>query len=273
MAFKLKFWGVRGTIACPGPRHTIFGGNTSCVEVSMGGTKVIFDAGTGLRPLGNWMRKKNASEATILMSHTHWDHINGFPFFKPAFDPECKFMIMAGHLEGRTTIREVFAEQMIAPYFPVPIDIMQAKFSYQDFRAGEDFDLTPKIHVRTAALNHPGGATAYRLEFDGKSLCYVTDTEHVPGKPDEDVLGLIEGADLVIYDSSYEDEEFAAKVGWGHSTWQEGIRLCKAGHVKQLAVFHHDPDHEDDKMEEIECKAKEAWDRAFVARENVRMVL
>ncbi|MBN4046497.1 sulfatase-like hydrolase/transferase [bacterium AH-315-P15] len=165
------------------------------------------------------------------------------------------------------------AEQMIAPYFPVPIDIMQAQFSYKDFDTGEAFDLSDRIHVRTALLNHPGDATAYRLEFEGKSLCYVTDTEHVPGKPDQNVLGLIEGADMVIYDCSYEDEEFAAKVGWGHSTWQEGIRLCRAAGVKQLAIFHHDPDHEDDKMEEIECKAKEMWEHAFVARENVRLIL
>ncbi len=283
MAFKVKFWGVRGTIACPGPKHTIFGGNTSCVEVSMGGEKVIFDAGTGIRNLGNWMLKKGAHEATILMSHTHWDHINGFPFFKPAFDAQCNFKIMAGHLgdahtsnghesEGRT-IQGVLGEQMTAPYFPVPIDIMLAQFSFQDFTAGDDFDLSDKIHVRTAPLNHPGGATAYRLEFDGKSLCYVTDTEHVPGKPDENILGLIKDADMVIYDCSYDDAEFDAKVGWGHSTWQEGIRLCKAANVKQLAIFHHDPDHEDEKMEEIECRAREMWEHAFVARENVRLVL
>lgn len=272
MAFKVKFWGVRGTIACPGPRHAIYGGNTSCVEVSMGGTKVIFDAGTGIRSLGNWMLKKNAKQATILLSHTHWDHINGFPFFKPAFDPECTFDIRAGHLSGRR-IADVLAEQMTAPYFPVPIDIMQAKFTFHDFNAGDEFDLGPNVHVRTAALNHPGGATAYRLEHAGKSMCYVTDTEHLPGKPDQNVLKLIEGADLVIYDCSYEDSEFAAKVGWGHSTWQEGVRLGMAANVKQLAIFHHDPDHEDDKMEEIECKAKEMWDNAFVARENVRFVL
>jgi len=272
MAFKVKFWGVRGTIACPGPKHAIFGGNTSCIEVSMGGERVIFDVGTGVRSLGNWMLKKNAFEATILMSHTHWDHINGFPFFKPAFDPKCKFTIMAGHLNGRT-IREVFAEQMIAPYFPVPIDIMNAQIEFKDFKAGDSFDLSKKVHVRTAPLNHPGGATAYRLEFGGKSMCYVTDTEHVPGKPDKNVLDLIEGADLVIYDSTYDDSELAAHVGWGHSTWQEGIRLCTAANVKRLAIFHHDPDHEDAKMEEIERKARAMWDGAFVARENVRLVL
>jgi len=272
MAFKVKFWGVRGTIACPGPKHAIFGGNTSCIEVSMGGEKVIFDAGTGIRSLGNWMLKKNAHEATILMSHTHWDHISGFPFFKPAFDPTCQFTIMAGHLNGRT-IEQVFAEQMIAPYFPVPIDIMNAKIGFKDFKAGDSFDLSENVHVRTAPLNHPGGATGYRLEHNGKSMCYVTDTEHMPGTPDENVLGLIEGADLVIYDCSYEDDELPDKVGWGHSTWQEGVRLCMKANVNRLAIFHHDPDHEDEKMEEIECKARDMWGGAFVARENVRLEL
>jgi len=273
MAFKIKFWGVRGTIACPGPKHTIFGGNTSCVEVSMGGEKVIFDMGTGVRSLGNWMLKKEALNATVLLSHTHWDHINGFPFFKPAFDQRCSFKIMAGHLGAGRTIQQVLAEQMTAPYFPVPIDIMLANFSFHDFMAGDEFDLTDKIHVKTAPMNHPGGATGYRLEFDGKSMCYVTDTEHVRGTPDANVLKLIEGADLVIYDSSYADDEFEAKLGWGHSTWQEGIRLCKAANVKQLAIFHHDPDHEDEKMEQIECEARNMWECAFVARENVRLVL
>ena len=117
--------------------------------------------------------------------------------------------------------------------------------------------------------NHPNGATGYRIEHDGKSICYVTDTEHIVGKPDENVLALIEGADLVIYDSTYNDEEFPAKIGWGHSTWEEGIRLCKMANVKQLAIFHHDPDHNDDFMRDVEQKAREQWEGALVSREHM----
>src|SRR5262249_49034112 len=123
--------------------------------------------------------------------------------------------------------------------------------------------------VRTAPLNHPNGATGYRITFGGKSICYVTDTEHRPGKPDQKVLGLIEGADLVIYDCTYSDAEFTAKVGWAHSKWHEGIRLCKAAKVKQLAILHHDPDHDDDYMRQLEVEARKVWSGTIVAREQM----
>lgn len=274
MAFKVKFWGVRGSIATPSPRHIGFGGNTSCVEVSAGGRKIIFDAGTGLRNLGQWMLKKDVDHAHILMSHTHWDHINGFPFFTPAFVKGKSFTIMAGHVgDEEGGIRKVLSGQMAQPFFPVPLEAMQGRLDFEDFDAGDGFLLGPEVRVRTAPLNHPNGATGYRVEYKGRSMCYVTDTEHVPGKPDRNVLGLIEGADLVIYDSTYTEEEFPAKVGWGHSTWEEGVRLCQAANVKMLAIFHHDPDHEDGFMEKVERDARERWSGAIVAREHMRINL
>jgi phosphoribosyl 1,2-cyclic phosphodiesterase len=165
------------------------------------------------------------------------------------------------------------AGQMGQPTFPVPLETMRSRLVFEDFDAGDAFGIAPGLGVRTASLNHPNGATGYRLEFDGKSICYVTDTEHVVGAPDEGVLGLIEGADLVVYDSTYTDEEFPAKVGWGHSTWQEAVRLCVQAHVKQLAIFHHDPSHEDPFMTEVEQRAKETWSGAIVAREGMRIQL
>jgi phosphoribosyl 1,2-cyclic phosphodiesterase len=138
-----------------------------------------------------------------------------------------------------------------------------------DFNVGETFKIGNDVTVKTAPLNHPNGATAYRLEAEGKALCYVTDTEHVPGKPDKKVTDLIKGADLVVYDSTYTDDEFPKKVGWGHSTWQEGVRLCKASGVKRLAIFHHDPDHTDEYMDRVDDDARHSWDKAFVAREGM----
>ena len=275
MGFKVKFWGVRGSIACPTANHLAFGGNTSCIEVSVGGTKIILDAGTGIRSLGTWFLRKEVRHATILLSHTHWDHINGFPFFVPAFQDGYSFNIMAGHLSDREGIQEVLAGQMSQPMFPVPIGAMLSHISFEDFRAGEAFDLPadPEVKIRTAPLNHPNGATGYRIEYAGKSFCYVTDTEHVIGKPDENILGLIDGADLVVYDSTYTDAEFPAKIGWGHSTWQEGIRLCRAANVKRLAIFHHDPDHEDRFMDAVEADARLEWDGSIVAREHMRIKL
>ncbi len=275
MGFKVKFWGVRGSIACPTANHLAFGGNTSCIEVSVGGTKIILDAGTGIRSLGTWFLRKDVHRATILLSHTHWDHINGFPFFVPAFQDGYSFKIMAGHLADREGIQEVLAGQMSQPMFPVPIGAMLSHISFEDFRAGEAFDVPadPEVKIRTAPLNHPNGATGYRIEYAGKSFCYVTDTEHVIGKPDENILGLIDGADLVVYDSTYTDDEFPAKIGWGHSTWQEGIRLCRAANVKRLAIFHHDPDHEDRFMDGVEANARLEWEGTIVAREHMRIKL
>jgi len=273
MSFKVKFWGVRGSIACPSSKYVLYGGNTSCVEVACDGQRVIFDCGTGMRNLGHWFLKKDTGRADILLSHTHWDHINGFPFFSPAFRQGYEFRIMAGHLAGSgMDIHAVMKTQMLNPVFPVPIEAMQARLTFADFTAGDDFELG-RIKVRTAPLNHPNGATGYRLEFAGKSFCYVTDTEHVPDRPDENILGLIAGADLVAYDCTYTDREFAGKVGWGHSTWQEGIRLCRQAGAKQLAIFHHDPDHEDPFMDQIEAEARLAWSGALVARENMKIVL
>lgn len=268
--FQLEFWGVRGSIACPSPRHVVYGGNTSCLELIAGEQRVILDAGTGLRSLGNAFLKAGAKKARLLLTHTHWDHINGWPFFKPGFVPANTFEIMAGHLPGEG-LREVFEGQMAQPMFPVPLTTMQANLTFQSFNAGEVLSLGDGVVVKTAPLNHPNGATGYRVEYGGKALCYVTDTEHIPGKPDERVLALIEGADLVVYDSTYTDDEFTKHIGWGHSTWQEAIRLCRMANVKQLAIFHHDPDHEDEFMAQVEVDARQIWSGALVARERMQL--
>jgi len=270
MTFDVRFWGVRGTVACPSTSHIKYGGNTSCIEVMVGDRTIIFDAGTGIRNLGNELMKRDVREAHLLMSHTHWDHINGFPFFVPAYDPNRSLHIMAGHLgSDNGGIQDVLTAQMISPMFPVPLETMQAKLRFEDFKAGDQFKLYPDVNIRTAPLRHPNGATGYRIEHDGKSACYVTDTEHVPGEPDQNILELIEGSDLVIYDSTYTEDEFITKVGWGHSTWNEGLALCKAANVKRFAIFHHEPDHDDDFVDGIEAEAQATWEHSFAAREGM----
>jgi len=194
-------------------------------------------------------------------------------FFSPAFRKDHAFRIMAGHLESKGGVENVFASQMSQPTFPVPLEKMGGKLIFEDFACGDVLDFGEGIEVKTFPLNHPDGATGYRIEYLGKVMCYVTDTEHVPGKPDENVLQLIDGADLVIYDSTYTDDEFPDKVGWGHSTWQEGIRLCKEAGAKNLAIFHHDPDHEDLFMEDLESQARKTWEGAIIAREHMRFTL
>lgn len=274
MAVKVKFWGVRGSIACPTPDHMIYGGNTSCIEVSDGANRLILDAGTGLRALGRELMQTGGTSGILLLTHTHWDHICGFPFFTPFYLPGRKFRVMAGHLSDKGGVRSVLANQMATPTFPVPLSALKAEMDYADFRSGDTLDdLFPGLVVRTCALNHPDGATGYRLEWDGKAVCYVTDVEHHPGELDPVVLELIKDADLVIYDCTYTDDEFPNHVGWGHSTWQQGIRLCRAAGARQLAIFHHNPDHTDSLMAEIEAEAKKVWNGCIVARDEMALIL
>jgi phosphoribosyl 1,2-cyclic phosphodiesterase len=260
---------VRGSIACGSPCYLKYGGNTACVEVTAGAHRFVLDAGTGIRMLSKTFLAEDVRRIHLLLSHTHWDHINGFPFFRVAYDPNRTVIIHAGHLKNEGGIRRVLSQQMHEPVFPVPLSAMKAIVEFIDFDAGDSFSLYPDVRVRTAALNHPNGATAYRIDYGGKSACYVTDTEHVPDKPDANILGLIDGADLVIYDSTYTEAEFPERLGWGHSTWNEGMKLCRMAGARRLAIFHHDPDHDDAFMAELEAQARAAWDGNVVAREGM----
>lgn len=268
--FLVRLWGVRGSIATPGPSTARYGGNTSAIEVRCGARLLLLDAGTGLRYLGNQLLAEAPLDADLFFTHTHFDHVCGLPFFKPFFQPQNSFRLWAGHLGGDITLRRVLQEFMITPLFPVPPEVFKAGIEYRDFKGGETLAPAPGIVVRTAVLNHPDGATGYRIEYGGKAVCYVTDTEHVPGMPDRNILGLIEGADILIYDSMYTDEEYAKSyVGWGHSTWQEAVRLSKRAGVKKLVVFHHDPDHDDDTLDAIGREVEAAMPGAVMAREGL----
>lgn len=270
----VKFWGVRGSFPCPMQSHVVYGGNTSCVEVAWGDTGLILDAGTGIRFLGNEYIRRKTKSAVVLLSHCHWDHITGLQFFKPKDEAGWRIRVLAGNVVDDGGVGAVFAKTMTDPTCPWPLERWQAEMSFEDFRVGEVLtDLAPGAVVRTAPLNHADGATGYRIEVQGQVICYVTDTEHVPGKPDQNILNLIKDADLVIYNATYTDEEFPSRVGWGHSTWQEGVRLCKAANAKRLALFHHDPGHEDDFMARLETEARKTWDGILVARDNMTLAL
>jgi phosphoribosyl 1,2-cyclic phosphodiesterase len=268
--FQVRFWGVRGSIAAPGTATAHYGGNTSSLEVRCSGRLLLFDAGTGLRELGIALAGETPLDADLYLTHTHFDHVCGLPFFKPFFQPQNRFRLWAGHLGGGLTLQRVMREFMIAPLFPVPPEIFKAAMEYRDFKAGNTLPSAPGITVRTAPLNHPDGATGYRVEHGGKSFCYITDTEHVPGSPDKNVLALMHRADLVVYDSMYTDEEYARSfVGWGHSTWQEAVRLAKLAQVKKLVLFHHDPEHDDARLDAIAREAGALLPGTVLAREGM----
>lgn len=271
--FTVKFWGVRGSIATPGSSHLRYGGNTSCIEMRCGGRLLIFDAGTGLRALGQTLMANGAVDVDLFLSHTHIDHIAGLPFFRPMYTAGNTIRLWAGHLAPERNLNDVLCRVMSSPLFPVPFDILAADIDTNDFEAGLTLEPGPGIKIRTAALSHPDRATGYRIEFAGKSACYVTDTEHETGRRNPAILDLIRGADLFIYDSTYTDEEYPRFKGWGHSTWQEGVRLANEAGVKTYAIFHHDPDHDDLVMDRIGADAQKARPGTVVARDGLVLTL
>ena len=272
--FTARFWGVRGSIACPGPATMRYGGNTACVEVRCGDRLVIFDGGTGIRELGDSLiASAQAIDADILLSHCHIDHVSGLPFFAPFFSDKNRFRLAAGHLRPQGSLESALRALMSHPLFPVEVEIFRADMAYRDFAAGETFDLGNGIRVRTVALDHPGGATGYRLDFDGRSLVYLTDNEIRPSGPHAALLDLVRDADVAIYDCTYTDAEIGAKSGWGHSSWRQGIGFAQQAGIKSLWLFHHAPEHDDAAMDRIAEEARAAWPQARVATEGATIAL
>jgi phosphoribosyl 1,2-cyclic phosphodiesterase len=270
---QVRFWGVRGSIACPGDSYVRYGGNTACVEMRCGDRLLIFDGGTGLRELGRTLEGGPPIDADIFFSHSHLDHVAGVPFFRPLFQAQNKFRLWAGHLKPEHVLMDVLCQMMAAPLFPIPPAAFDADTEFNDFTAGERLEPQPGISVLTTPLNHPNGATGYRVEYGQRAVAYVTDTEHENGTLDAGILNLIEAADLFIYDSTYTDDEYPGYAGWGHSTWQQGMKLAEAAKVGRFVIFHHDPSHDDAFMDKIAAAADIARPGTVVAREGMLLTV
>lgn len=274
--FVIQFWGVRGSIATPGAKTVRYGGNTSCIEMRVGGKRLIFDGGTGLRVLGINLLKQLPVEAYMFFTHTHWDHIQGFPFFIPAFIPINKFHLYGALAPNGSTIQQRLSDQMLHPNFPVPIQVMQSEMKFYDLTPGDVIELD-EIRIETALLNHPNTAIGYRVTWDGKTAVYCTDTEHFPERLDENVLHLARQADVLIYDATYTNAEYndvkAPKIGWGHSTWEVGVEIAKVAGVKRVVMFHHDPSHDDEFLDDVEAQVQSVFPKGCLAREGMTMTL
>lgn len=274
--FQIKFWGVRGSIPCPGSETVRYGGNTSCVEMQVGRERLIFDGGTGLRPLGQSLMVESPVKARLFFSHSHWDHIQGFPFFTPAFIRGNTFNIYAVPSPNGATMKQRLDDQMSHPNFPVPLQIMRADLEFYNLEMGETLHYGD-VSVETRPLNHPGEAVGYRVNWQGLSAAYITDTEHFPDRFDDNVLALARQADVMIIDATYTDEEYNdpkySKVGWGHSTWQQAVKIAQAAQVKQLVLFHHDPAHNDDFLDRIGEQVRKIFPKTILAREGLSIKL
>ena len=268
---RLKFWGVRGSTPTPERRNSRYGGNTSCLEVTLqNGTILILDCGSGLRGLGKSLLRcfgKKPIVAYVFLTHFHWDHIQGIPFFLPLYKKGNSFFFHSVSQKARE-LKSAVEGQMVTPYFPVDMSIMGAVRHFYDIGT-QPININGAI-VNTLPLNHPQGSVAYRIEADGGILTYATDTE--PGSPihDQNVRTLAHNADVFIYDSQYTPAQLRGeKKGWGHSTWAEGVKIARAAGVRQLVLFHHEPDHDDAMVDSLVKQARAKFPNSIAAAEGM----
>jgi phosphoribosyl 1,2-cyclic phosphodiesterase len=272
MSLSIRFWGVRGSCPSPGPETAGVGGNTSCVEVVAGETRIILDAGTGLRRLGNELLARGPVDTAMLLSHVHWDHIQGLPFFAPIYVPTTKLRLVGGLTS--TPLRDTLKRQMSAPTFPVELDALPSTIAYDAVRDRDVLEIGD-ARVTVARANHPDAVFAYRIEHGGRSIVYATDTEHY-ACVDQRLAALARDCDVLVYDAQYLPNEYtgasgASRVGWGHSTYEAGVELARAAGVGQLVLFHHDPARTDDGVREIEERTRSLFEESCAAREGMKI--
>lgn len=264
---QIKLWGVRGSLPVSGTAFRRFGGNTICIEIRCGDHVLLIDAGSGLLPAGHALKAEGRTDLALFLTHCHYDHIMGLPFFMPLYTPGSAVTVASGHTAGTMTTNEIIRSFMHTPFFPITPDMCCARLETRDFRAGDVLTPHPGIAMRTAMLNHPGNAIGYRIEWGGRSVAIVTDTEHDPGTLDPAILDLIRDVDVMLYDATFTDEEFDRFRGFGHSTWQQGVRLAKAAGARQVGFIHHAKWRTDADLTGIERLARKEFAGAFCGRD------
>ena len=276
---RLSFWGVRGSTPTVDPATWRYGGNTPCLEVQApDGTQFILDCGTGLRMLGNrWVgpHGTKAAEAHIFVTHYHWDHIQGIPFFAPLYAESNRFHFYSFRSKflGPDSLKQVFETQMAHPYFPVDISAMSAARKFSEMSDGDQYEISA-TKVTARWLNHPQGCLGFRLETPAGAIVYATDNEPGVPKLDKSLLELAAGADILINDAQFSPEQLATtRKGWGHSSWLEGVKLAKEAGAKHLVLFHHDPDSSDKVVDETLRKARDNFESVYAALEGMVMTL
>ena len=271
---EVRFFGVRGSIAVSGSR---IGGNTACVEVTSQGQRLILDAGTGIRALGELMMKEGPPQkATMFFSHLHWDHVQGFPFFTPAYLASTELTLYGPGANGEQALQSVLSKQMEPPNFPVPLSILRSKMTFASALHGKTVEVGP-FRVTPIDVPHPQGCLAYRIEADGHSFVYATDVEVTREEISPEVARYFEGADALCLDAQYTPDEYSGKIGipkkgWGHSTMVDAAQVAKAVDARRLLLFHHDPAHNDDLVENMAEEARNHFFATEPAREGKRIL-
>jgi len=270
---KVRFWGVRGSTPTPFRENLRYGGNTSCVEVRNDANDIfILDCGTGLRSLGKRLLEEyghKSINAYMFLSHYHWDHIHGIPFFEPLYNPENYFFFHSFPSQAQS-VQAALEEQMTDPYFPVNMEAMSAHRHF--YNLCNDALAFHDTILRTAQLNHPQGCLGFRLESKGRVLVYATDNEPGDKTCDRRLRELAEGADVLIYDAQYTPLEYANfKKGWGHSTWREAVNVAQDAGVDHLILFHHDPDHNDNFIDSIVHETSRYFPNVLAAAEGMEL--
>jgi phosphoribosyl 1,2-cyclic phosphodiesterase len=266
---QVRFWGVRGSVAVSGAHVAKTGGNTTCIEVTSQGERLILDAGTGLRALGDELMKAGPARATMLFSHLHWDHVQGFPFFAPAYHPQTQLTLVGPGSNGDAELKSVLEQQMSPPTFPVPLKAMRSAMSFAAAKAGERFDVGP-FAITPFEVPHPQGCLSYRIEADGASFVFMTDVE-LDVSQLAPISRFVEGADVLVLDAQYTPDEYASRKGWGHSTMIDAAKIAHAANVGRLFLFHHDPAHNDDFVEGMADRARAEFSRADISREGLEL--
>lgn len=269
----IRFWGVRGSIAVSGSEFEVFGGDTNCLEILGGSNRLIVDAGTGIVPFGAHRQAQAGDRIDVVLTHLHHDHVIGLLLCAPLFVPGVEVNIYCGTLDGASA-EEALRALFSPPLFPLTFADLPAKIRFTGFRAGEEISAAG-FRIATHPLNHPGGATGYRFERDGKALAVLTDHEHSgdPAEADKALAAFCRGTGLIAYDATYDPAEYAAYRGWGHSTWEAGAALALAADVPVLACIHHAPDHDDRTIASMERNLKTVLPESFFARQRTCFML
>ncbi len=272
---KIKFWGVRGSIPCPGPDTVKYGGNTACIELILdSGLRIIIDAGSGIRELGNYIltnRKFQKDDIKIFITHTHWDHIMGFPFFSPMYMPEVRVKIFGPRTSENDSLEKIIGGQWTHNYFPVLYEDLAAQVEYIEIKE-DTYNLGGGLVLKTKSLLHPVACLGYRFEYKGKVFCTVYDTE--PFTDMEEIIDFIKDADLLVHDAQYTEAEYrSSKSGWGHSYMEYALDIAEKGKVKRLAFFHHDPDRTDKQIDLFSQRYNSSKLQSFFAKEKDEIFL